>query len=239
MFWSRQSYRCPLCGSTKFKDYRGRVNAACARCGAKERHRLLGLTLPKVLPSKLAAPLVHMAPEAGIARLLWGRYGDFYRPVDFSPEEFRNLPVPVEKFDLARPLEYFAKNSVEVFLHSHVAEHIFAPVGDFMRELNRAIRPGGLHIFQVPIRPGLFDEDMNPDLTATDREIRFGQHDHVRWFGDEDLQEQLLDHFAGFDRIALDGIVGRDELSKAGLRNSILTGYTSDTVFIFRKHPTA
>lgn len=238
MLWFREAHRCPLCGSTKFKDYRGRANAACARCNAKERHRLLGLALPRVLPSNLAAPLVHMAPEAGIASFLSGRFGDLYRPVDFCPEEYSNLSVAVQKFDLAKPLEYFAENSVEVVLHSHVAEHIFAPVGDFIGELNKTIRPGGLHIFQVPIRPGLFDEDMTPNLTATDREIRFGQHDHVRWFGDEDLQEHLLDHFVGFDRITLDKIVRHDELARAGLRSNILTGSTSDTVFIFRKRST-
>ncbi len=239
MFWFRESHRCPLCGSRKFKDYRGRAKAACAGCGAKERHRLMGLALPRILPPKLTAPLVHMAPEVGISRLLSERYGDLYRPVDFAPDEYENLPVTVQKFDLARPLDYFAENSVEVFLHSHVAEHIFAPVGDFIRALNRTILPGGLHIFQVPIRSGVFDEDMNPDLTAADREIRFGQYDHVRWFGDEDLQERLLDHFAGFDQIDLETLVRREELARAGLRSDILTGFTSDTVFVFRKRATA
>jgi hypothetical protein len=239
MFWFRESHRCPLCGSRKFKDYRGRTNAACAGCGAKERHRLLGLVLPKILPEKLEAPLVHMAPELGIARLLWERYGDLYRPVDFSPEGYAKLPVPAQKFDLVRPLEYFAESSVEVVLHSHVAEHIFAPVGSFMRELNKVIRPGGLHIFQVPIRQGLYDEDLDPSLTARDREIRFGQYDHVRWFGDQDLQQHLLDHFVDCDRVGLDGLVRKDELTRAGLRSDILTRFTSDTIFIFRKQASA
>ena len=58
-----------------------------------------------------------------------------------------------------------------------------------MRELARVLAPGGLGIIQVPWRPsGPTEEDLEADVDERIR--RFGQHDHVRWYGDD--FEQIL-----------------------------------------------
>lgn len=227
---------CPLCGGHRFKDYRGRINAACVGCGAKERHRLLGLILPRILPDELSGAIVHMAPELGIARLLHQRFGGRYVPVDISPEAYSNMPVPVRKFDLTRPLDTFEPESAGAVVHCHVLEHIFAPVSDVIRDLNKTILPGGFHIFQVPIRQGTYEEDQNANLSAQEREERFGQYDHVRWFGDEDLQETLLQHFEDFDRLDVNTLVRLGELERASIGPDAFARFTSNTPFVFRKH---
>ena len=58
-----------------------------------------------------------------------------------------------------------------------------------MHELARVVRPGGIAIVQVPWRPNaLTDED--PTASAEERVRRFGQADHVRWYG-TDFDERL------------------------------------------------
>jgi SAM-dependent methyltransferase len=91
----------------------------------------------------------------------------------------------------------FPENRWDFIVCSHVLEH----VGDdqaAMREFRRVLAPGGRALVMVPRNLGT-KTDEDPSITdAKERTRRFGQHDHVRIYGD-DLEERL--RTAGFDII--------------------------------------
>jgi hypothetical protein len=228
---------CPVCGGVKFGSYRGRENARCMRCGSKERHRLLALVLERMptLSEVAIHPVFHFAPERGIQGLLIKQFGGQYRAADFAPESYSWSAVPVAHVDLTRPKDYFAPNSVGGYVHSHVLEHIPAPLGPIIAAMNDALVPGGFHIFQVPIRPGFTDEDLSGELTGSERLQRFGQEDHMRFFGSEDLHVALLRYFSGMTAVNVMDFVDKAAARGAMVPPSSLTRDSGHTVYLFQK----
>lgn len=225
---------CPLCGGGTFRTYRGRENARCAGCGSKERGRFLGLVLQRAAPPPTGGAVYHFAPERKIAEILRKRYGKAYTPADISPETYGWSKTPVRKVDLCRPADYI-RGPVQGFVHSHVLEHVPASIDRVVRDLNRLLEPGGFHVFQVPIHQGWYREDMDPDLSAEERQARFHQHDHMRAFGRRDFRERVLDLFEGFEAVDLSAHVSAAELSAAAVHPSALNTPTGHSVFLFRK----
>jgi SAM-dependent methyltransferase len=82
----------------------------------------------------------------------------------------------------------FADGVFDVAVHFHVFEHIPDDRGA-MREVARVLRPGGLMICQVPRRSGT-NTDEAFDLSPDENLARFGQVDHVRYYGD-DFEDRL------------------------------------------------
>ncbi len=58
-------------------------------------------------------------------------------------------------------------------------------VGDFI-----LWKPHGKQIAVIPFMSGRYQENFD-DLSAVERHTRFGQHDHVRRIGKEDLEMTL------------------------------------------------
>ena len=95
--------------------------------------------------------------------------------------------VDVAADGLALP---FHDRSFDVVIHFHTFEHIPNDRAA-MREVARILKPGGFMLCQVPKRAGQqTDEDLS--LTSDQRQERYGQHDHVRVYGD-DFEERLAD----------------------------------------------
>ena len=77
-----------------------------------------------------------------------------------------------------------------------------------MREIARVLTPEGLALVQVPIRFGTrTDEDA--DTTPEERRERFGQRDHVRWYGD-DFEDRLHEAGLTFQRVTPVEVLGAD-----------------------------
>lgn len=73
---------------------------------------------------------------------------------------------------------------------NHLHEHVPADI-DSMKELYRVLKPSGKAILQVPISKNL--DKTFEDFSVTDpeeREIVFGQFDHVRIYG-QDYTDRL------------------------------------------------
>lgn len=229
--------RCPICGGRDFVAFAGRPGAMCAGCDAKERHRLLALVLPHVPadPRNAALPVVHVAPEPGIARLLCARFPRTYTPADIDPARYPDSPMPLIRVDLTGPGASFRLGSVAGFVHSHVLEHVPAPLSHVLPAMNACLAPGGFHVFQVPVAPGASDEDLSPDLSAEDRARRFGQQDHVRRVGTDDLGRDLLRHFDGFRRLDVAALVSARLLRRAGVPPRARDRDTGHSVYAFVK----
>jgi phosphoglycolate phosphatase len=235
--WLHPGPRCPICGGTVFVPFAGRPGAMCAGCDAKERHRLLALVLPHVPadPRNAALPVVHLAPEPGIARLLHARFPRTYTPADIDPARYPAHPVPLVRVDLSDPAACFRPASVAGFVHSHVLEHVPAALDHVLPAMNACLAPGGFHVFQLPIAPGPTDEDLSPTLTDADRLRRFGQRDHVRRVGAADLDRDVLRHFAGFARIDVARVVSARAARRAGIPDAARTGPSGHGVHAYVK----
>lgn len=171
----------------------------CPRCLSLERHRSLWLLLGREHVLDGAQSLLHFAPEPGIRARLAAVPGLRYVTADIAPGRAATA------MDMTRLA--FRAGSFDRVLCSHVLEH----VGDdslAMRELHRSLRPGGIAILQVPLKVGETDEDPSV-LDPVERLRRFGQEDHVRFYGRDDFARRLED--AGFRVTCLDPTAGLTE----------------------------
>jgi len=182
---------CPICDwkGDKFLPY-GKIkreNAVCPECGAKERHRLLGLYLKKTLDDKEPMKLLHFSPEKCLANLLKSYKNIDYISADLNPER------AMTKQDITHM--DFENNLFDMILCVDVLEHIPDDL-KAMRELHRVLKPRKYAILQVPIH----DADKTfEDFSITspeDKEKYFYQKDHVRVYG-RDYRDRLRK--AGFN----------------------------------------
>ena len=142
---------CPICLGNQFVDVNRRQKVRCSTCGSLERTRLVWLVLQQILPSGNALDVLHFAPEEGLARKLNALSGSRYRAFDFNPRLYKLDFLQVEELDLCSGLRAFEKESVDLILHNHVMEHLPCNYACVMIALNALLRPGGFHVFSVPI----------------------------------------------------------------------------------------
>ena len=173
---------CAACGTTVSRAFRrgpdGRPDVKCPRCGSLERHRFLSLVLGVLAPElRDLDTVVEIAPsrqstrlldQLGARRRIGLDFGYDGRTVD-ALACLTRLPLP--------------DASVDLLVCYHVLEHVPDDAAA-MREIARVLSPRGLALLQVPIKVGVAtDED--PTATPDERVRRFGQADHVRWYGDD------------------------------------------------------
>ena len=148
----------------------------------------LKLVLDKHQLPREGQRMLHLAPEIRLAQYFRSVLGAGYHPVDIAPERYPWEVV--RRFDLATDAESLATRSYDIILHSHVMEHIRCNVTAALFHLHRALTADGYHIFCIPIYPGTYAADFG-DISRDRATKEFGQHDHVRRFGSDDLQFTL------------------------------------------------
>ena len=183
----RQKSYCAACGTTVSREFRrgpdGRPNASCPRCGGLERHRFLSLLLGALAPElRDLGTVVEIAPSRqstalierlGARRRIGLDIGYDGREVD-ALASLTHLPL--------------RDASVDLLVCYHVLEHVPDDT-TAMREIARVLSPRGIALLQVPIKMGVPTEE-DPTASPEERLRRFGQADHVRWYGD-DFDERL------------------------------------------------
>jgi SAM-dependent methyltransferase len=185
LWFAGSRVECPICART-FSRWLGEPTiGGCPYCGSASRHRLLQLSLERewrFLPPNV--DILHFAPEWGTERGLRS-----------NPRVRRyvtaDLSAPGVDVRCDITLLDFPNQTFDIVLCSHVLEHV-TDDRQAIRELHRVLRPGGIAYIQVPY---VSDRQTEEDPSITDpseRELRFGQFDHVRLYG-YDLVDRLCE----------------------------------------------
>ncbi len=178
---------CPICAAFSSQlapGPGGRPLASCPNCGSLERHRFLYLLLQSFRRQALLGDAVcDVAPSSQLSPLIQSLRPNAYISIDYDPAADGRL-VKAAASLTQLPLK---DASVGLLVCLDVLEHI-PDDHEAMSEIRRVLVPGGIALLQVPWRDGPTDED--PNASEADRLRRFGQRDHVRYYG-EDFIERL------------------------------------------------
>ena len=225
---------CPICYSTEFRDFNRREQACCSGCGSMERGRLAWVILSRLGQLKRGTRMLNFAPEKFMLTIGKRIIGSKYEAADFSPELFGIASSEIRKVDMCHDLASLDQGSYDVIMHNHVLEHVPCHVPIVLKQLNNLVRPGGYHIFSIPIFPSrLTEEDLSPDLSAAEKSRRFGQNDHVRIFGaDYILMFDEAGITSGF--VDVHDIASDEEMSLWGIPPDALRTASPHRVFVWK-----
>jgi SAM-dependent methyltransferase len=181
---------CPICGFNGWFVSFGiplRSDALCPGCGSLERHRLFWCWLGVYGPTQLGDSVLHFAPEATLERRLRPLFPT-YMSADMRGAT--DLSVNIERLALKN-------SSFSSVVCNHVLEHVNDRLA--LAELSRVLMPGGHLICSVPLVASwrqTYESDLH--VTAAERELHFGQKDHVRYYGSDFIQRVSA---AGFELV--------------------------------------
>jgi SAM-dependent methyltransferase len=186
-FYRGSRYECPVCHG-KFRmllpyGNNGAANRLCPSCLSLERHRFLWLWLQSRTDFFSARlKVLHVAPEQPFIK----RFRDLPN-LDYTTADLLS-PLADLKMDIMdMPLQ---DNTFDVVICNHVLEHV-ADDRIAMREIFRVLKPGGWAVLQVPIDWNRNYTYEDPSIvTPAEREMHFGQYDHLRFHG-ADYPERL------------------------------------------------
>jgi SAM-dependent methyltransferase len=180
--YAGEGYACPICGrawrSFAPAGTRLGMKIKCAHCLSTRRHRFLYAYLLKEwahLFPEADKRLLHIAPQPEIGARLRERLGGGY----VSGDLFREA-VGVRLDICAPPLHAGVFDGI---VCSHVLEHVEED-GKALRAFWRVLKPGGWAMLLVPIQAGPTFEDARI-TDAAGRRRYFGQHNHVRFYGED------------------------------------------------------
>lgn len=157
--------------------------AMCPICESSDRIRLLFLFFKyKTDLFKKPQKLLHFAPEPALEEIFKQQSHIDYLTADLYRE---NVMEKIDITSISHP-----ENSFDAIVCNHVLEHIPDDTRA-MHELYRVLKPGGWAILQVPFSKILDTTFEDPSIiTEKERELTFGQKDHVRIYG-KDYPDKL------------------------------------------------
>lgn len=173
---------CPSCAKpvrSLLPGPNGRPHARCPRCNALERHRFLALLLGTMAPRlQHVDTVVEIAPSRPTTRQLAKLPARRHLRFDIGYDS-RAVDALASLTQL--PL---SDGCVDLLVCYHVLEHI--PEDALaIAEIARVLSPEGFAVLQVPIRPGRPTDEDPSVVSDEERVARFGQADHVRYYGDD------------------------------------------------------
>ena len=151
-FYFRQQGYCSCCRSkTYFVSLNSwlRDNFQCSNCGSIPRNRALIQVLQKYYPNWKDLAIHESSPSGGGASALIRRHCAHYIASQYYPmHPLGSIVGEYRNEDLER--QTYADGSFDVVITQDVMEHVYDPSSAF-REIARTLRPGGSHIFSVPL----------------------------------------------------------------------------------------
>jgi len=224
---------CNICGHAGMIERPSR-EIVCTGCGSHGRTRLMWLMLTRRGLLRPGLRCLHIAPEAALAPRLRAIFGTGYEPVDIAPERYPFAPG-IRAFDLVADTPALPSAVYDLILHSHVMEHVRGNVSAVLFHLHRALKPDGKQVCCIPVmRDRHYAEDLAP-LASEEAVRRFGQEDHVRQFGANDLHATLGMVFALPERYDLLGDYGADLLARHGIPEPAWSGWSASSVLVLGK----
>ena len=207
-----KSHICPIC-KTHLKNFlklHRHYHRWCPICQSLQRHRLLWIFLNSEYLNMLHTnpKILHIAPEPSIGPKLKTFLGDNYISADLRD---RNAMVQMDICNIQYP-----DHSFDLILCSHVLEHIDDD-RRAMREFWRVLTIQGKAVIIVPISSDCTVED--PSITDPhEREILFGQFDHVRRYGN-DFVERLQESGFVVKKITTEDLATKEDIIVYGLNS--------------------
>lgn len=225
--------KCNICGTTSFIDMKVRIAVKCAKCGSLERTRLMYLYIQR-MKIKKEHKILHIAPERSIYNLLKKKVDKGnYVVGDINLEKYFWLDNII-KVDLC-DLDDFPSLHYDLIIHSHVLEHTPCNIAYTLFHLHRMLTENGLHFCVIPFMDGWYDECFK-DIGDDERKRRFGQHDHVRLFGNKDIPLHLgkLINMPDYYDVTEDFAV--EELRAANIPEDHWRGFHIGTILKLKKY---
>ncbi len=180
--------KCNLCNHETFVDLDMKKNVQCEKCGSLVRTRLLWMYLQRIGINE-DSRILHIAPEKGLYDVISKQVkNDNYITADFNADRYTFAPQCIT-IDLCQ-LDSQSSSNYDLIIHSHVLEHTPCNIAYTLFHLHRMLKDEGRHICIVPFMGGRFDECFQ-DLSDEEKQKRFGQHDHVRRFGVDDIDSHI------------------------------------------------
>jgi len=213
-FYKGNKVECTVCGIKlrKFLPYgrlEPRENALCPKCLSLERHRLINLYLKEYTDFYTGNhKILHVAPEVCFIKKFEEVHKDNYITADIESPwakvkmDVHNIPFP--------------ENSFDIVFCNHVLEHVEDDI-KVLKEFFRVLKPGGWAVLQSPIDYSYKTTYEDKSITdPKEREIAFGQDDHLRMFG-IDYGERLK--LGGFEveELHIAEKIGKEKAYKFGL----------------------
>lgn len=187
LFYSGTKHQCTIC-TKKLSTFLQLPNndLLCPQCGSLSRDRRLWNILNTGF-LKDNVTVLDFSPSRALARKMKKIRNINYISTDLSGNFIADYHYDITDLNVA-------SDSIGLIVCYHVLEHI-ADDHKAMAELYRVLKPKGRAIIQTPFKEGDIYEDYTITLPA-DREVHFGQDDHVRVYSVEGLIERLTK--AGF-----------------------------------------
>lgn len=162
---------------------------SCPLCTVSDRDRIYALYMKKLVSTgclPAAGRFIEFAPIGPLtAKLKSLLPGWEYRKADLM------MAGVDDQIDICDMSQAYADESVDMFLCSHVLEHVPDDVMA-LSELFRILKPGGRGILMVPIHLDLQTaREGGWTLSATERWRLFGQDDHVRLHSKNDWMQRI------------------------------------------------
>lgn len=177
--------------------------------------------------------MLHIAPERAFAERLSALLGEGYEPVDIDPAAYSFAPG-IRRLDLCDAAK-LPSARYDVVLHSHVMEHVPCNLTAVMFHLHRSLKAGGRQICCIPFGRGAWSaEDLGP-LEPGEALQRFGQEDHVRRFGSEDVGRTLGMIFKLPDNYDLARDVDPGLLRQYNIPERLWRGWSPNSVLAIEK----
>ncbi len=211
-----------------------RKKVRCSKCSSLERTRIMALFINhhKLISKKTR--VLHIAPEQGLVDFLYSIAGVNCNFVDLHPENFPFAPG-IKKMDLCHDIETIPDNSFDLILHSHVLEHIPCNYTYVLYHLHRIMKKEGRMVCSIPFLPGFYDCCTSPDISNRKRTKRFGQNDHVRRFGSDDLHMTLGKIYHLKKEYDITQVFAIEELQQYNIPEYTWRGYTPSSVLCLTK----
>lgn len=224
---------CNICGNGKFVRMNARKAVRCSKCSSLERTRLMALFIQKFDLVNENSKILHIAPEKGLADYLYGIAKEGCCFADLFPANYP-FAKGIQKLDLCQDLDAIPDHTYDLIIHSHVLEHLPCNYTYVLYHMHRILKESGRIICSIPVIHGFYDCCSSPELTDEQRKERFGQNDHIRKFGRDDLN-MTLGKVYNLGEYDVTTIFSKEELLTYNIPENCWKYYTPGSVLCLSK----